>query len=433
MNYAELIRAAMNKMDKLVKGAQAENRDLNEDELAVFDSLELEVENLKKGQEREERVSKLRNSLNTPATTSQHIHVGNNRESQKPWESFGHFLLGVKNAYDPSKQFVDARLMSADSQFQNSTGMQVSVGADGGFMVQRTFVQSMMESIAQKSTTFNRINMIPIGEGSNGVTLPALAETSRVNGSRFGGVRAYWANEGGTVAATKPKIREITLKLEKLLAYAHMTEELMRDAGAMESFVRRAYSEEMAFNIDDSIFNGNGLGKPLGILNSPGLITVAKRPNQVADTVVWENIIDMWARLSPSAQTRCAFFINQAVQPELMTMAQNVGTGGVPVYLPAGGASGSPYMTLMGRPVIPVEQLSALGDVGDILLADMSDYIGIDKGQLETDTSIHVLFMYDENTFRFRYRFNGTPYTNSPLTPYKGSATISPYVTLAAR
>jgi HK97 family phage major capsid protein len=112
-------------------------------------------------------------------------------------------------------------------------------------------------------------------------------------------------------------------------------------------------------------------------------------------------------------------------------MAQTVGTGGVPVFLPAGGASGSPYMTLLGRPVVPVEQLPKLGDAGDILLADMSDYIGIDKGGLESDTSIHLQFLYDEQVFRFRYRFNGCPYTNSPVTTYKNaSSTISPYVAL---
>jgi HK97 family phage major capsid protein len=87
----------------------------------------------------------------------------------------------------------------------------------------------------------------------------------------------------------------------------------------------------------------------------------------------------------------------------------------------------------MGRPVLVVEQCPKLGDAGDIILTDLSDYIGIDKGGLESDTSIHVQFLYDENVFRFRYRFNGAPYTNSPVTNYKGTNTISPYVTIAAR
>ena len=190
----------------------------------------------------------------------------------------------------------------------------------------------------------------------------------------------------------------------------------------------------MTFKLDDAIFNGTGKGQPLGIVNSSALISVAKETGQVADTVVWENIVKMWGRIAIGSRLKSAWYINSEVEAQLMTMTQIVGTGGVPVYLPAGGASASPYGALLGRPVIPVEQCPKLGDAGDIILADMSDYIGIDKGGLETDTSIHVQFLYDEQVFRFRYRFNGCPYTNSAVTTYKNaSSTISPYVTLGAR
>ena len=42
-------------------------------------------------------------------------------------------------------------------------------------------------------------------------------------------------------------------------------------------------------------------------------------------------------------------------------------------------------------------------------------------------------FLYDENVFRFIYRVDGKPIWNKPLTPYKGSASVSPFVTLAKR
>jgi HK97 family phage major capsid protein len=433
MNFAELIRNAMNQMTKLLDTAKTEKRDLNEEEQTVFDNLEKDIENWKKAAEREKKIQNIRDDLNRPVTPAP---VTDPKDKVNKWGSFGEFLTAVKNAYDPSKAVIDTRLIPdrAAGPQNIGTGMQVTVSSDGGFMVQTQFVQKMMESIFAKSTVLSRVTMIPIGEGSNGIVMPALAESSRANGSRYGGARAYWSNEGSGATATKPQIREITLKLEKLLAFCYMTEELMRDAAAMEAFVNKVYSDEMSFKIDDAIFNGTGIGQPLGVLNCPALVTVAKETGQTADTIVWQNIVKMWSRLAPFAQTRAVWFINQEVQPELMTMAQTVGTGGVPVFLPAGGASASPYMTLMGRPVIPVEQLSKLGDAGDILLADMSDYIGIDKGGLESDTSIHVQFLYDEQVFRFRYRFNGAPYTNAAVASFKNSSyTISPYVTLAAR
>lgn len=437
MNYAELIREAMNKMQALTDKAKAEKRDLTDEEQVVFDGLEKEIQGHQKALDREKKIQGIKDTLNTSVTpnpVTPDVQVQGNR--RRPWDSFGEFLKAVIKAYDPAQAWVDDRLVpDRVGGTQNSTGMSVAVSSDGGFMVQQTFVKSLMDSIVQKSTAISRITMFPLGAESNGIVMPALAETSRVDGSRFGGARAYWASEGGTATATKPKIREVTLKLEKLLAFAYMTDELMKDASAMEAFVRKIYSDEMSFKLDDAIFNGSGIGQPLGILNCPALISVTKETGQAADTIVWQNIIKMWARLAPAAQTRAVWFINQEVQPELMTMAQTVGTGGVPVFLPAGGASASPYMTLMGRPVVPVEQCAKLGDAGDIVLADMQDYVGIDKGTLESDTSIHLQFLYDEQVFRFRYRFNGCPYTNSPITPYKATSgqTISPYVTLGAR
>ena len=57
----------------------------------------------------------------------------------------------------------------------------------------------------------------------------------------------------------------------------------------------------------------------------------------------------------------------------------------------------------------------------------------IDKGGMKAASSIHVRFLYDENVFRFIYRVDGKPIWNKPLTPYKGSASVSPFVTLAKR
>ena len=69
----------------------------------------------------------------------------------------------------------------------------------------------------------------------------------------------------------------------------------------------------------------------------------------------------------------------------------------------------------------------------DIVLADLSQYLLIDKGGISAASSIHVRFLYDENVFRFIYRVDGQPIWNAPITPYKGAGTLSPFVTLQAR
>ena len=105
----------------------------------------------------------------------------------------------------------------------------------------------------------------------------------------------------------------------------------------------------------------------------------------------------------------------------------------MPVYLPPGGLSGDRFARLKGAPVIPTEFNPTLGTVGDIMLVDLSQYLLIDKGGPQADSSIHVRFINNEKTFRFIYRVDGRPLWNTVLTPAKGSNTLSPFVALATR
>lgn len=128
-----------------------------------------------------------------------------------------------------------------------------------------------------------------------------------------------------------------------------------------------------------------------------------------------------------------AWFINQDIEPQLYTMSLAVGTGGVPVYLPAGGLSDSPFASLMGKPVIPCEYSSSLGTIGDITLLDLSQYFLIDGGSPESAQSMHVAFSTFEQAFRAKYEVDGQSAWRTTLTPFQGSNTLSPFVALATR
>jgi HK97 family phage major capsid protein len=87
----------------------------------------------------------------------------------------------------------------------------------------------------------------------------------------------------------------------------------------------------------------------------------------------------------------------------------------------------------MGRPVIAAEYMDTVGDQGDIMLADLSEYQMIEKGGVQAASSIHVNFLNDETVFRFVYRVDGQPKWNSPLTPKNSALTQSPFIVLDAR
>ena len=141
----------------------------------------------------------------------------------------------------------------------------------------------------------------------------------------------------------------------------------------------------------------------------------------------------MWTRMHPKHRTKAEWYVHPDVEEQLLNMDFPVGTGGVPVFLPPGGASASPYSKLLGKDVISTDHCEALGDKGDIWFADLSEYMLIKKGGVESAVSIHVRFLYGEQTFRFIFRANGAPKINSALTIKNSSNTRSPFVTLKAR
>lgn len=426
--FAELRALARALHDKAI----GESRAFTEDEQKEFDKHMDEAEEFHVAIEREERLleGERRYAAGTPPPEPQRPSPDDTPpiSEENRFKSFGEFLQAVRNAADPAQR-IDQRLIETRA----ATGLSEGVPSDGGFLVQQDFVAELLKKTHEVGQLYAKTRKIPISTNANGMKINAIKETSRADGSRWGGVRAYWLAEAGTKTASKPEFRQLELNLRKLIGLCYATDELLQDAAALGTVITEAFAMEFAFKIDDAIINGTGAGQPLGLMTGGGLVTVAKETGQLAATIVFENVVKMWARLWARSQLSAAWYINQDILPQLFNMGITVGTAGAPVYMPPGGLSGSPYSTLFGRPVIPVEYCQTLGTKGDILLADLGEYITIDKGGIKADTSIHVQFVYDESIFRFVYRIDGQPIWNAALTPYKGTNTVSPYITLAAR
>jgi HK97 family phage major capsid protein len=395
--------------------------------LAQSDAIEAEISTKKAELAAIEKLEeKTRQNAELAAAAAPRAEV-RERILDKPWTSLGEQMQAVVTAAK-RPHATDPRLL----QSLAASGLNETVGSDGGFLVQTDFSSELLKRAYETGQIASRCRKVPISSNANGLRLNALDETSRANGSRFGGVQAYWENEADATTASKPKFRTMELYLKKLMGLCHATEELLADASALGSVLSQGFGEEFGFKIDDAIINGTGAGQPLGYMNSAALVSVAKESSQVAATVVVENVFKMRARLWARSRANSVWLINQDIEPQLHSMTLG-STGQTPVFMPAGGVSGMPFDTLYGRPIIPIEQAATLGTVGDIALVDLSQYLLIDKGGLNAATSLHVRFLNDEQTFRFILRIDGQPIWNAPLTPYKGSATQSPFVVLATR
>lgn len=426
---------------ELLDLAETEERGLTEDEKKVWDERAAEIEILKSTIEKKEHQEELNEwagkSVNEPIKPEPEVEdggegevrAGEDRAAKKPYASFGEQLLDVIRAEKRDGEAI-RRLREV-----RATGMSEGIPADGGFLVQTDFATQLLKRAYENSVVLPKTTNLPIKSGANSISINAIAESSRADGSRMGGIRGYWVSEGAAKTASHPEFEQITLKPNKLVVLCYATDELLQDDSALEALIMQLAPDEINFKIQDSAFNGSGAGQLLGILNAGCLVSVAKETGQAAATIVAQNIVKMWSRMYGPSRGKAAWFINQDIEPQLHQLNLAVGTGGSLVYMPANGLSASPYATLYGRPVIPVEQCQTLGTKGDIYFADFSQYLTATIGGMQSASSIHVKFTYDETVFRFVYRIDGRPWWSSALTPYKGGATKtqSPFISLDVR
>lgn len=340
--------------------------------------------------------------------------------SNGPFSTFGQQLQAIAHASRPGNE-PDKKLY----QVRAASGMSENIGADGGFLIAGDFSREIWKTAFNTGQILNLVRRIPIQ--SNSLKINAVSETSRVS-TRWGGILGYWMAEAADKTASAPKFRQMELTLKKLVCLCYATDELLEDANMLETTIREGFAHEIAFQLDRGIISGSGVGQPLGILNSGCKISVARN---TASSIKIQDVVTMWASLLPGSHANAVWLINADALPTLYQLSQTVGTQGFPVYMPAGGLSETPYNSLMGRPVIITEQCSSLGTIGDLILADFSQYILATRGETKFDSSIHVRFTNDETTFRAVTRCDGQPALNAAVTPAKGSKTLSHFIVLS--
>lgn len=428
--------AEMRKLSESTVDEKGNVRKFTEDEQKRYDDFKAQVEETKSAIERELAIEESRSAVakldqvveKAPRIEVTRAENHDERGVYRGFKSLGEQLRSVAQATRHPSDGVDKRLL----EVRAAAGMNSVNDSEGGFLLQNDFIVDLDGSAMARSSLIADCLQVEIGEGKNGFTYINLNESSRADGSRAGGVQAYWEEEAGQITATKPTFKPNELKLKKLTALIHVTDEQLEDSAVLGSLIPQLYGEEIGFKIDAGIIEGDGVGKMKGILESGALQSVTKVTSQTADTVVAGNVVSIYSRAFPRAQASGTWLVNPEVWAQLPLMT----IGDQPMFVPPGGLSGAPLGgTLLGRPVKICEACPKLGDAGDIIFANLKKYLVIQKGGIKAASSIHVYFDTAQQSFRFIKRINGQPWHDAAMTPYKGNTGVkySDFVTVENR
>jgi HK97 family phage major capsid protein/HK97 family phage prohead protease len=324
------------------------------------------------------------------------------------------------------------RGLGMDERLRAIQGANTATGEDGGFLLQPEFAQGIMKNIYETGQIVSRCASIPLSVGKN-----SLVENMGNNFDRstkpFSGMTVEWTEEGGVINKTKPELIRLETRASKVSGVFYATEEILEDASALSAFAQQEMSSALEFAIEEAVLRGNGVGKPLGILNTntKATVTIAKESGQAAGSVVLDNITKMYAAAYKQGAANMVWLANDELFVDLLKLQ----LGNQPVFMPAGGIAGAPFATIFNTPVIFTDQASAKGGKGDLMLLNLSQYRLVMKEQAQMSESIHVEFLSDQQVFKIRSRVGGQSLWPDSLKPRNATSgfKMSPFVVLDAR
>ena len=347
-------------------------------------------------------------------------------EGDREFKSLAEHARAVKDFTTSYGRKVDPRLARLIGTMKAVQGASEGNPADGGILLEPTLAGQVMQPVHEVGPFYAGASKIPAGENSNSGYILAVNETSRVTGSRWGGLRGYRLAEGDALTKSKPNFRKVQWELKKYGVLVYGTDELLKDARQFSAIVEQGSREELAFMMNDDIYRGLGVSGAQGIMNSSALITVTR---DTGSAIKGADISAMWSRLSLRSKSKAAWYINPDCAAQLDSL---FAVGSTAVLFPYAGYTAEGVRTLYGKPIIETEFNASLNTTGDILLADLGEYIVFEKGGIESASSIHVEFLTDQEVFRYIARMDGSANVASALTPANGSNTTSPFVVLGS-
>ena len=349
----------------------------------------------------------------------------------KQFKHFREFLSAVRN-YRINRE-IDNRLSWLPSTGTKTAGhMAIGDDSQGGFLVPEVFRAELnVIALEQEVIRPNGPTVLPMTTDT--LKIPYVLDTTHAT-NVYGGVLAYWTAEAGAKTPTKPAFAQMELTPHKLAGLTYTSNELLADSAiALEPLIKSLFGKAWGYFEDDAFINGSGVGQPLGILNCPSL--VANFRNTVLH-IYYQDIVEMYNRMLPASRKNAVWILNPEALTELM---QLVDDGGAPaagarviwINHQMGAANPIPG-TIFGRPFFVSEKMAGLGSQGDIGFFDLSYFLIGDRQPITIDASTHVAFTTDETAWRFVLRVAAQCWPSSALTPRHGTATLSPFVVLAA-
>ena len=311
-------------METFLDSHRNEKGVLNMEDDVTYSKMEKDLDDLTNEIKRLERKDMIEAELNKPVSNP---ITAKPMTADKEDEKTGR----ASNAY--KKSFWNV-MRNKHSNTQILNALQEGTDSEGGFLVPDEFEHTLIESLEEENIFRKLAHVITTSTGDR--KIPVVAS----KGS------ASWVDEEGTINDSDDAFTQVSIGAYKLGTLIKVSNELLNDSVFnLEAYISKEFGRRIGTKEEDAFFNGNGVGKPVGIFNATGGaqtgITTASATEIKAD-----EIIDLFYSLKASYRKNAVWIVNDATIKAIRKLKD---ANGNYLWQPAL-TSGTPD-TLLGRPV----------------------------------------------------------------------------------
>lgn len=321
---------------------------LSEEDTAAYDKMEQDVMNLGKEIECLERQAaidaELSKATSTPLTGKPGAKMGKDEKTGRASDEYKGSFWNAMRAKAPSAAVYNA--------------LQVGTDSEGGYLVPDEFEHTLVEALDEENVFRTLAKIINTSSGDR--KIPVVATKGE----------ASWIDEEGLYQEDDDAFTQVSIGAYKLGTMIKVSEELLNDSAFdLESYISREFARRIGAREEDSFFNGDGTGKPLGILATNGGAEIGVTAAS-ATAITADEVIDLFYSLKSPYRKKAVWVLNDATIKAIRKLKDN---NNQYLWQPSL-VAGTPD-TILGRPVVTSAYMpTAAAGAKTIAFGDFSYY-----------------------------------------------------------
>lgn len=372
LRYREERARVVSRMREILDRAEAEDRDLDAAEREEFDRLEKRALELEEMINREISVASMERELERPAREVPEPAVSEEVADYSATPEYRNMFLSWVRA--GSRQ-VESRDLGRGS------------GSTGGYLVPVELEARIIEK-ARESSIIRQLGQVVVLSSDTNIPVEESAPSFS------------YVTEGGTIGTTDATFAQKQLRAYKASAIVKVSEELLADSAVdLVNYLGTKFGQALADLENNSFINGDGLGKPRGVLLDANIaVTTA-----ATGAITFDEVRRLCFALHSAYQARAAFIMHPQTALAIALLKDSQGR----YYWDIREQVGRPS-TLLGYPVYTVTTMPTIAAGAKVIaLGDFSQYLVADRQGITMQKLVELYAGTGQVGFKATIRHDG--------------------------